>query len=349
MMLPDDKIRKIVQEEWSDHLDSIDLDQIPEHKFSDDFEQSMEKLCRKQTLREKMWKHTGRAVAAGLILCLVAFSPLVTVKALRNKVFRFLKGTVGQSEVSIDPNLMQGTLSNGFSWSVDQEGRVLNISGAGEFPDVPDNQTFPWETFDDWIDHVALHGRIRFPDDDVRAAFFKAGKKTITEYIGDGFFWTYNTLTDTITIGGRGEFPEENHQPYEPWNDLFPENVQPQYDAFVISNGITHAEVLETRCNQLQIGWDCQELQTTDNVLQHIAVNVKNPYFSSFDGCLYTKDRSKILMVPEQLRSMDFPEELKVIGADSFSEGVRGEIVLPQGVEVIETNAFAFILDCTVI
>ena len=43
---------RIFREKWQEYVDSFDLDSIPEHQFSPEFEKNMEKLIRKQRRKE---------------------------------------------------------------------------------------------------------------------------------------------------------------------------------------------------------------------------------------------------------------------------------------------------------
>ena len=83
---------RIFREKWQEYVDSFDLDNIPEHRFSPEFEKKMEKLIRKQRRTENQPPvfRTARKVAVILaICCTAAFSGLMTVEAFREQVLHF--------------------------------------------------------------------------------------------------------------------------------------------------------------------------------------------------------------------------------------------------------------------
>ena len=79
--------------------------------------------------------------------------------------------------------------------------------------------------------------------------------------------------------------------------------------------------------------------------LELIEVSEKNQYYSSFDGILYDKDRSKIIVAPAALSgTVVIPEGIKKIERKAFfgNDNLEG-IILPETVEEIGDEAFA---DC---
>lgn len=75
--------------------------------------------------------------------------------------------------------------------------------------------------------------------------------------------------------------------------------------------------------------------------VQEINVSANNPYFSSYNGVLYSKDFSTLLMFPTGLREAPaFAAGLKKIKYNAFRSCAITNITLPEGLEEIESSAF---------
>ncbi len=77
--------------------------------------------------------------------------------------------------------------------------------------------------------------------------------------------------------------------------------------------------------------------------LEKIHVDPENPYFSSHDGCLYSKDKKEFLYFPATLRTEEGKFEIrpgtKIIKAGSFTVFLLpNELVIPKSVTKIEPN-----------
>ena len=76
--------------------------------------------------------------------------------------------------------------------------------------------------------------------------------------------------------------------------------------------------------------------------LNALTVSSENPSYTAVDNILYTKDKTKLLMVPANKSSITFPKELKRIGFLAFASNTElSKIDVPEGVTYIEGNAFS--------
>ena len=72
-----------------------------------------------------------------------------------------------------------------------------------------------------------------------------------------------------------------------------------------------------------------------------ITVSDKNPCFSSLDGVLYNKSKTKIIRAPGSIKSFAFPKTVTSIGEDAFQGcNFLKSIVIPEGITYIGERAF---------
>lgn len=79
--------------------------------------------------------------------------------------------------------------------------------------------------------------------------------------------------------------------------------------------------------------------------VQNIYVSEDNSYFSSVNGVLYNKDKTELIKYPINKKKVNkniFSEEIQKIGRYAFENTLIKDIVIPQGVKVIDDYAFAF-------
>ncbi len=75
--------------------------------------------------------------------------------------------------------------------------------------------------------------------------------------------------------------------------------------------------------------------------LKSINVSSSNTSLSSYDGCIYSKDMSKLIFCPMGKTEIKFAEGLKIIGDEAFgrSENIKN-IVIPEGVTEMGRDVF---------
>lgn len=85
--------------------------------------------------------------------------------------------------------------------------------------------------------------------------------------------------------------------------------------------------------------------------LTAFTVAAENEIFSVYDGCLYNKAQTELLIVPRQKQTIVFPETITKIMQGAFYKTLVGTVVVPQSVVEIEFGAFAYadgLVDLTV-
>ncbi len=147
-------------------------------------------------------------------------------------------------------------------------------------------------------------------------------------------------LTIPETLGG---YPVTNLS----WYDLLGSKSSP----------ITHL-ILPKTIESVWVGYD--------NNLEHVTIDEENPYFTTIDGVVYNKEVTAIEGYPREkkdthydipdtveaipdsfnlkyVETFDFPKNLKKIGTQAFTNSfdTLKDIILPEGLELIESYAFA--------
>ncbi len=84
--------------------------------------------------------------------------------------------------------------------------------------------------------------------------------------------------------------------------------------------------------------------------VKSIKVSEENKYFSSYNGALYSYDKSILISYPsptqEEEASVIIPDTVKTIGDEAFyNDFYIHEIILPEGLERIGDNAFYFVAE----
>jgi hypothetical protein len=73
--------------------------------------------------------------------------------------------------------------------------------------------------------------------------------------------------------------------------------------------------------------------------LQKIVVDEDNPTYSSFDGCLYTKDKKRFICCPNRTEPLYIAEGCEIISSYAFFQRRVGKIVFPKTLKRFEHSA----------
>ena len=73
--------------------------------------------------------------------------------------------------------------------------------------------------------------------------------------------------------------------------------------------------------------------------LQKLVVSEDNPTYSSFDGCLYSKDKKRFILSPNRTDPLYIVEGCEIISSYAFFQRKVGEIVFPKTLKRFEHSA----------
>ena len=77
--------------------------------------------------------------------------------------------------------------------------------------------------------------------------------------------------------------------------------------------------------------------------LEEISVAMGSEYYSSYDGTLYSKDKTTLIFFPhsKDINNFKVPKKLKVLGSESFRNRENlYNITIPNCIEIIDADAF---------
>lgn len=166
--------------------------------------------------------------------------------------------------------------------------------------------------------------------------------------IEGGFTWEVDTTTATVTVTGSGEVPAESLR-----NAIdLPNNEKVNYVFDDRITGASDSIHLISNTGSIYAGTNFQSLDTLKQASGPITISEDNPYFASYEGCVYSKDMSTLLYCPYCIEEPVFYPGVKTIAAGAF-DGASGfintlsRVVIPWGVTTIEDGAFSGIQGST--
>lgn len=166
--------------------------------------------------------------------------------------------------------------------------------------------------------------------------------------IEGGFTWQADTTTATVTVTGSGEVPAESLR-----NAIdLPNNEKVNYVFDDRITGASDSIHLISNTGSIYAGTNFQSLDTLKQASGPITISEDNPYFASYEGCVYSKDMSTLLYCPYCIEEPTLYYGVKTIAAGAF-DGASGfintlsRVVIPWGVTTIEDGAFSGIQGST--
>lgn len=113
-------------------------------------------------------------------------------------------------------------------------------------------------------------------------------------------------------------------------------------DAIIIPDEVTHIENASIKsAKAVKLGKNVESFFSRK--LDWIEVSEENPYFTSVDGILFSKDRTKLIRYPSSRKESEYivPENVVSIGAEAFRDTKLSKIILHDKVTLFEDDCFA--------
>ena len=246
----------------------------------------------------------------------------MSTKTLK-KLTALLLSMILSASIFIIPGIFAGAAEpEKISWNFDSETGKLTISGNGKMEEffVTEEVTgYPWSEHQKTIKEVYI-------------------EEGITN-ISLNAFCSFENLKNVVipsTVKSIGEYAFEDCSSLE---------------SITIPDGVVELETgAFTGCNSLKtvnIGKGLTEFDRSSfyycKSLETFEVSTENSAFSSEDGVLFNKDKTKLILYPtgNSRATYNVPEGVEIIGTESFMDAVALEnISLPDSVIQIDGNPF---------
>lgn len=195
---------------------------------------------------------------------------------------------------SVSAEKVSGEPAEGFFWELDTETGILTFSGTYsselnhlKYPEFLEKDT--WGAYEDQIRHVFFDG----VSDTIGYGMGKV--ETASGHINQKIFWEINCVDRTLEITGAGEIS------CSPWLNFH--IISQQYFSEVCR--ITLGDGLTGRLSKkvfIQMFLRLERIFRLRNsgatALKSYVLSPQNPYASTYEGCLYSKDFSRLLSCP---------------------------------------------------
>ena len=173
-------------------------------------------------------------------------------------------------------------------------------------------------------------------------AFTVTAEESAGGTCGENLTWEYDGVTGTLTISGEGAM-EDYPFTSSPWGQ-YKDKIQ----VVVIGDGVTSIgqSVFDgfDSLKSVKIGSGIKNLgadEFSDKQIESFTVSEENPYLSTENGVLFSKDKSAIIRYPMAKQgNYTLPDSVKVIKSYAFG-GCDDKIIINTVLDEIEPEAFA--------
>lgn len=259
-------------------------------------------------------------------------------KALKIMVSALVLGCICSiaATTAVSAKTYSGKVDDGCNWTVDTDTQSLTLEGTND--DRYMNEKLPITRYKKQIKHLVYEGEMdgyafyhQIFDD------LKNQIETVTIKGENGACLLRNLKTKTDIISGSGKIDifKLNRRAW-PW-------ALENCEKIIISDGITDIQNgISYGAKKVKIGKDLKSGDVYAD--ESYEVDPQNLYFSSYQGCLYSKDHSKLVKYPMEPFSVTFHPDLRIFGESCFQKGLDDHdrtIVIPWGITVLERGAIS--------
>ena len=218
-------------------------------------------------------------------------------------------------------------------WSYNSDTKTLTLSGKMYIKDV---ENTPWKQYEADIQNIIFSSELEIAGNQTNTiVYFCHTAERLGGTHPDGFSWDYEVASQKLTLSGKGVWPMVNsYTNWAPWTIIefysWPKEI-------IVQDGITSVPHSALVCDTLRLGKDVQltHIVTNRYITTAYIVDEKNPYYSTYQNCLYSKDFTTLYSVPGTATPA-FHSSLKTLAPYCIVEKIEKTLVLPWGVQSIE-------------
>ena len=221
-------------------------------------------------------------------------------------------------------------------WSYNSDTKTLTLSEKMYLKDV-DNA--PWKQYEAEIQRIVFSSELEIAGNQSNMIVYLCHT---ADYLSgthpDGFSWEYEVSSQKLTLSGKGVWPTVNsYTNWAPWTLIeyysWPKEI-------IVQDGITSLPHSALVCDTLRLGKDVEltHIVTNRYITTSYVVDEKNPYYSTYQNCLYSKDYTTLYSVPGTATPA-FHASLKTLAPFCIVEKTGKTLTLPWGVQSIECSA----------
>lgn len=221
---------------------------------------------------------------------------------------------------AVSAETVGGEIAEGFTWSYDTETRTLTLKGEGEIPEGAIPSPRPWKEYEESIQHVYLEGIASLRVNAAPNATSASGQYGT-------FSWEMDMPNKTLQVNGTDSVDGGPWEAFaDRWSDSYEVTLGDQITAWNSPNLYVHTL-------HIGAGYSANYFDGS-----YVIASPDNPYFSTYDGSVYTKGFEKLLRCDTKENPKLHPD-VKTIAANAFTYNT-GTIIIPWGVTTIEEGAF---------
>lgn len=272
-------------------------------------------------------------------------------------------------------NIASGKLTDYVSWELTADGE-LRLYGSNIIPQYGFNE-YPWDAYGDSIKSVTIESGItKIPDDlfNQKANITQISIGDTVANIGSNVFFNCTSLQKIdvsvnnatyCSIDGVLYSKEIDTLLWYPSGKTDVNYTLPNSVISISSNSLTHNNFLEEliitdNCNVIEDSaiYGCNKLKSVtlgasvDNIegilftaspsIETILVNEDNSTYSSYDGTLFSKDKTQLLRYPPNKQgSYTIPDGVNIVGKSAFHSSI-GLTSLDTGNTTKTISTFGF-------
>ena len=186
---------------------------------------------------------------------------------------------------------------------------------------------FPWYGREKEFSKLVLNGNLGFMG--TSRTYFLENVKSVESIIDSTHKYVYDVKTNTLTLIGTGS-----------WNAAF--GTQWPAKKLIIGDDITEITCTYYGYQYAEVGAKVKiDTEFFRDIQNYITIDSQNPYYSSYEGCLYSKDFTTLYAVPQNITSPKFHPALTTLTYDCMCPSNGTTMIIPWGVTTLESLCFS--------